>query len=63
MDGKGNGVVRKDYYSTFCKHLPMCDFALGLDLFKEIQVHYDMNSKLEVFIEKLQMLTYTCVSP
>jgi len=35
-----------------------------MGFFKDIQIHYDMNSKLEMFIEKLQMLVYsnTCVS-
>jgi hypothetical protein len=40
---------------TFCKHLLICDATLGLGFLKEIQVHYDMNSKLKMFIEKLQM--------
>ncbi len=54
----------KDHHSTFCKHLLVCDATLGLGFFKEIQVHYDMNSELEMFIKKLQMFaySYTCVS-
>jgi hypothetical protein len=54
--------VRKDHSSTFCKHLFVCNPALGTNFFKEIQVHYDMNSKSKMLIEKLQMLTYMCVS-
>ncbi len=46
--------VKKDHYFAFCKHLPMCDLAFALDFLKEIQVHYDMNSKLEKLLEKLQ---------
>jgi hypothetical protein len=40
----------------------VCDLALDTDFFQEIQVHYDMNFGLEMFIEKLQMLAYMCVS-
>ncbi len=31
----------------------MCDPTFGIDFQMEIQVHYDMNSELEMFIEKL----------
>ncbi len=55
-------LVRKDHYSTFCKHFHVCDLALDTDFLQEIQVHYDMNFGLEMFIEKLQMLAYMCVS-
>jgi hypothetical protein len=52
----------KDHYSTFCKHPPISDLALGLSFLKEIQVHYDMNSKPKMLTEKLQMFVYLCVS-
>jgi hypothetical protein len=45
--------VRKDHYFVFCTHLLMCDPTFGIDFQMEIQVHYDMNSELEMFIEKL----------
>jgi hypothetical protein len=48
--------VWKDHTSTFMKHLPICDLTLGLEFLKQIQVHYDMNLDLEMFIKKLQML-------
>jgi hypothetical protein len=54
--------MRKDHYLAFCKHLPVCDPSLGVDLLKEIHVHYDMNSERKILIEKLQMLTYSFVS-
>jgi hypothetical protein len=54
--------VKKDHYSAFCKHLPICDPSLGVDLLREIHVLYDMNLKLEMLIEKLQMFAYSCVS-
>jgi hypothetical protein len=38
------------------------DLALGLSFLKEIQVHYDMNSKPKMLVEKLQMFAYSCVS-
>jgi hypothetical protein len=28
--------VKKDHYLAFCKHLPICDPSLGLDVLKEI---------------------------
>jgi hypothetical protein len=45
--------VRKDHYSPFCKHLLVCDPTLGPNFLKEIQVHYDMNLKPQMFMEKL----------
>jgi len=47
-------LVCKEHYSTFYKHLLVCDMALGPNFFKEIQVHYNMNLKLEMLIEKPQ---------
>jgi hypothetical protein len=60
---KAMELVRKEHYFVFCKHLPICDPTLGLDFFKEIQVHYDMNSKAKMFTKKLQMLEYSYVIP
>ncbi len=54
--------VKKDHYFAFCKHLSVCNLAFSTNFFKEIQVHYDMNSELEMFIEKLHMPAYMCVS-
>jgi hypothetical protein len=54
--------VRKDHYSTFCKHLLVCDISMGSDFLKEIHVHYDMNLQLEMLTKKLQMFTYSYVS-
>jgi hypothetical protein len=45
--------VRKDHYLTFYKHLLVCDPTLGPNFLKEIQVHYDMNSKPQMFTKKL----------
>ncbi len=56
-------LVWKEHYFTFYMHLLICDSALGLDFFKEIQVHYDMNSEPKMFTKKLQMLAYSCVTP
>jgi len=41
----------------------VCDLTLGPNFLKEIQVHYDMNSKPKMFIEKLQMLACSYVTP
>jgi hypothetical protein len=54
--------VRKDHYLAFCKHLPICDPFLGVNFLREIQVHYDMNSKLKMLTKKFQMFAYSCVS-
>jgi hypothetical protein len=53
--------VRKDHYSAFCKHLPICDPSLGPNFLKEIQVHYHMNSKLKMLTKKFQMFTYSYI--
>jgi hypothetical protein len=50
---KAMELVRKDHYSIFCKHLHMCDLALGMDFLKEIQVHYDMNFKPKMLTKTL----------
>ncbi len=54
--------VRKEHYSTFCKHSPICDPGLGLEFLEEIQAHYDNNSKLKMFTKKLQMFVYSSMS-
>lgn len=56
---KAMELVQNEHYFAFCKHLPVCDLTLGLDFFKEIQVHYGMNSELEMLTEKFQMLACT----
>jgi hypothetical protein len=53
VDGKSYGAVRKDDYLALCKHLPICDLSLGANVLKKIQVHFDMNLKLKMLIEKL----------
>lgn len=53
--------VKKDHYSAFYKHFPVCDPSLGLDFLREIQVQYDMNSKPKMQIEKLQMFANSYV--
>jgi hypothetical protein len=45
--------AKKDHYFAFCKHFHVCDLALGKNFFKQIQVHYDMNSELEMLTKKL----------
>jgi hypothetical protein len=45
--------VRKNHYSTFYKHILVCDPTLGPNFLKEIRVHYDMNLKSQMFMEKL----------
>jgi hypothetical protein len=55
--------VCKDHYFEFCKHLPVCDLGLGPNFLKEIHTHYDMHFKSKMFMKKLQMLTYSYVSP
>jgi hypothetical protein len=45
--------VKKDHYSTFCKHLLIFDLALCPNFLKEIQVYYDMNSEPKMLTKKL----------
>jgi hypothetical protein len=45
--------VRKDHYSTFYKHLQVCDPSLGPYFLKETHFHYDMNLELEMLTKKL----------
>jgi hypothetical protein len=54
--------VKKEHYSAFCKHLPICDPSLGVDFLREIQVHYDMNLEPKMLTKKLRMLAYSYVS-
>jgi hypothetical protein len=54
--------VRKDHYLTFCKHLLIFDLTLGPNFLKEIQVHYDMNSKPQMFREALDVGILICDS-
>jgi hypothetical protein len=56
-------LLWKEHYSTFCKHLSVCDPTLSLNFFKEINVHYNMNSESKIFTEKLQTLAYSYVTP
>jgi hypothetical protein len=44
--------VWKDNYYAFYKYLLIFDHMFGLDFLKEIQVHYDMNSKSKMFMDK-----------
>jgi hypothetical protein len=39
----------------------VCDPTLGPNFLKETYIHYDMNSELEMFMKKLQMLAYSYV--
>ncbi len=54
--------VRKEHYLAFCKHLHVCDMGFGIKFVQEIQAHYDNNPKLEMLIEKIQMLMYSTIS-
>jgi hypothetical protein len=47
-----------DHYSTFCKHLHVCDLAFGPSFFKEIQTHYDMTPSLGNILNQLSCLKY-----
>jgi hypothetical protein len=56
-------LVWKEHFFYFLYAIVICDLTLGLDFFKEIQVHYDMNSEPKMFTKKFQMLAYSCVAP
>jgi hypothetical protein len=55
-------VVRKEHMTTFHKWLLVCDPSLSPKFLQEVQIHYNMNPELEMFIEKLQMLVLACVT-
>lgn len=54
--------VKKEHMTPFNKSLPMCDLVLGLEFPQQVQVHYDMNLNLKMFMETLQMLVSSQVS-
>jgi hypothetical protein len=45
--------VWKEHMTMFHERLLICDLALGLEFFQQLQVHYNMNLDLEMMIEKL----------
>jgi hypothetical protein len=55
-------VVKKEHITPFNKHLLICDPTLGIEFLWQIQLHYDFNLKLEMFMEKLQMIVSLNVS-
>jgi len=60
--GQGDGPSLGGSYLCLHKTLLVCDPILGLEFLKQIQIHYNMNSKLEMFTKKLQMLASTQVT-
>ncbi len=61
LNNKAMDVVHEEHMITFHKQLHVCDPSLGLKFMHEVQIHYNMNPKLKMFIEKLQMLILACV--
>jgi hypothetical protein len=55
-------AVKKECITPFNKHLLICDPTFKIEFLWQIQLHYDFNSKLEMFMEKLQMLVSLNVS-
>jgi len=45
--------VKKEHYSTFCKHFPICDSSIGTKFLQEIKAHYDNNLEPEMLNKKL----------
>ncbi len=62
LNNKAMDAIRKEHMIVFHKQLLVCDPSLGLDFLHKVQIHYDMNSKLEMLIKKLQMLVSACVT-
>ncbi len=56
LSNKVMEAMWKEHMMGFHKRLPMCDPSLGSTFLQEVQVHYDINPKLEMLTEKLQML-------
>jgi hypothetical protein len=55
-------AVRKEHMTTFHKWLHVCDPSLNPKFLQEVQIHYDMNPKLEMLTKKLQMFVSACVT-
>lgn len=53
--------IKKDHLTTFTHHLLVCDPSLVPKFMRQIKIHYDMNSDLEMLTEKLQMLALTTI--
>jgi hypothetical protein len=55
-------AVKKEHITPFNKHLPICDPTFRIEFLWQIQFHYDLNPKLEMLMEKVQMLVFSNVS-
>jgi hypothetical protein len=54
--------MRKENYSAFLKHLPICDPILGKEFLKQVHMHYEMSFEPNMLTKKLQMLVTSYVS-
>ncbi len=59
---KAKDKVRKENFNAFFKHLFVYNSILGNKFLEQVQMHYDMFSKLEIIIQKLQMLVTSYVN-
>jgi hypothetical protein len=62
LNNKAMDAVQEEHMTVFHKRLHVCDLSLGSKFLQEVPIHYDMNPKSKMLIEKLQMLVSTCVS-
>ncbi len=62
LSNKAMDVVRKEHMTTFHKWLRVYNPSLGPKFVHKVQIHYNMNPKSKMFIEKFQMLILTYVS-
>jgi hypothetical protein len=46
---------------AFHKRLLVCDPSLGPEFLHKVEIHYNMNPKLEMLSKKLQMYVSACL--
>jgi hypothetical protein len=52
---------RKEHMIAFHKRLLVCDPSLGPEFLHKVEIHYNMNPKLEMLSKKLQMYVSACL--
>jgi hypothetical protein len=43
LSNKAMESVQREHLIAFHKRLPICEPALGIEFFQQVQVHYNMN--------------------
>jgi hypothetical protein len=62
LNNNAMDAVRKEHMTNFHKWLFVCNPSLGPKFLHKVQIHYNMNPKPKMLIEKLQMLVSAYVT-